>query len=79
MAVEEWVHGPAFRRPFLVHRGFRIVEQRMVFRMAGGDVGGGDFGTDQRQTVDVLFPGIAKEKTDLLAGGIKHGCFRTIG
>ena len=77
--VEEGIHRPAFRRPFLFHGGIGVDKQGLVFRVAGGDVGGSDLGADQRQAFDVFSPGVAEEAADLFAGGIKHGRFRRAG
>ena len=65
--VEEGVGLSAFRRPFLVQGAGTVGKQGVIFGMARGDVGGGDFGADQRQAFLMLFPGIAEEPAHLLA------------
>ncbi len=46
--MEEGIHLPAFGRPFLFQRAGAVDEQGVIFGMTRGDVGGGDFGADQR-------------------------------
>ena len=77
--MEEGVHLPAFGRPFLFQRAGTVGEQGVILGMARGDVGGGDFGADQRQAFLVFLPGGAEKLANLIAGRTKHGRFRKAG
>ena len=77
--MEEGIHLPAFGRPFLFQRSGAVGEQGVIFGMTRGDVGGGDFGADQRQPFLVFLPGSAEKLANLIAGGTKHGRFRKAG
>ena len=52
--MQHRVHGALFGRPFAGDRGFRIIEQRVVFRVQGDDVRSDGFGAVEGQTFALL-------------------------
>ena len=71
--MQEGIHLTAFRCPFLLQGLVRMGQQSVVFGMARGQFGRGDFSPHQRLLGTVFLPGAAEELADLIAARIEHG------
>lgn len=73
--MQEGIDLPVFGAELLVD-AVRIVDQRVVFRMVGNEVGSDDFELGLDFAVLVLAPGFDEEPAGLVSGWIEHDDFR---
>ena len=63
--VQEGVHASGFGRELLFQRAFGLLEQGVLFRVLGDQVGGDGFRAGEDFARAVLAPGVAEEAADL--------------